>query len=584
MSGATSRFLAELKRRKVYQVAATYVAVGLAICVGAPDLFSAFDLPGSAARLVVALAIIGFPFAVVLAWAYEVRPEEAQPPPSEEVEPQVRSGPASLPSNISAFSNDPRPSVAVLPFASFSDNPDTDYFGLGVMEDILTRLAHVRGIRVISRTSVMRYRTGEKSTREIAKELGVQTVVEGSVRQSGGRVRIVAQLIDGTTDEHLWADSYDRDLKDVFRVQTEVAESIAVARRAAQSGGERESVRRITTENQAAWDLYVRALQTVQELAPKGIAEAEANLLEAIDLDSDLAQAWAMLAQVRVLAVLCANERPSEFWPKIREAASRALELNAQCGEGRTALGLLKLLYEWDPQGAEEELDRAHRFNPDDAFALSWKAVLLSFTGRTTEALAIARQGVALEPLWAMTHWVLGQVLIYVDRPEEAAQVLEAAVRTWPNSPVLHHWLGLAYAYCTDWDQAMPHMVAAADASGHLPLYEAFRITVLARSGRVDQAQAALSDLRARSQREYVDPFASFAATLPVDGMDAAVPYLEEALAMRSFFLPYWLAVPIYRPLLADPRFRAARDQVFPGVTFEAEHEAATASQTGGSV
>jgi len=568
MATRLGHFLAELKRRKVYQVAATYVAVGLAICVAAPDLFSAFDLPGSAARLVIAVIILGFPFALVLAWAYEVKPEE--PPGPEEDGESASTLPPSLLADSAALPDDPRPSVAVLPFASFSDDSETDYFGLGVMEDILTRLARVRGIRVISRTSVMRYRTGEKSTREIAQELGVRTILEGSVRRSRGRVRVVAQLIDGKTDEHLWAESYDRDLEDVFQVQTDVAESIAGALRAELSEEEREGVQSIPTDNLAAWDLYVRASQTFQELVPGDLAEAQEYLREAIELDPDFPQAWALLAQVRVLAGLAANERPSEFWPKIRHAATRALELNPRCSEAHTAMGILKLFHEWDPQGAEQEFDRALALNPDDTFALDWRALFLVFTGRPTEALTTARQSIALDPLSAAGHVMLGQVLVMGDRIDEAVRVLESATRVWPDAPHLRLWLGYAYSYCDKPEAALPHHDAAVELSGHLPHFEAIRAVNLVRLGRVDEARAVLEDLEARSRHEYVDPYASFAITIALDGMDAAAPYLEDALEGRSFFLPYLCASPRFRPLHQDPRFAAVVEKVFPGVAFEA--------------
>jgi serine/threonine-protein kinase len=305
-------------------------------------------------------------------------------------------------------------------------------------------------------------------------------------------------------------------------------------------------------------------------LAPQEIAEAQAWLEEAIRLDPDFAQAWAGLAVARVFAGLCANERPSEFWPKIRDAASRALELNPRCSEAHTALGVLKMFYEWDPKGAEEEFDRARHLDPDDAFPLSWKAILLAFIGRHTEALATARHGVAMEPLWALAHLTLGEVLIYGDRPEEGAAVLEAALRVWPRSPQLHWWLALAYLNVAQLERALAHYDVAADLAGHLPYFEALRGVTMARLGRTNEARAVLADLKARSNSEYVDPYAVFSITLGLDGIDAAAPYLEDMLATRSFTLPYFLPSPRLRSLRADPRFRAVLEKVFPGVVFEA--------------
>lgn len=567
MSGRQSGFFAELKRRKVYHVAAAYVAVGLAVAATAPDLFSAFDLPTAAARFVVLLLVIGFPVALVLAWAYEVKPEEpqvsqaacdARPPP-----------PFPIPLHVEP-PDDPRPSLAVLPFVSFSEGTEADYFGLGVMEDVLMRLARVKGIRLISRSSAMRYKAAEKSTCEIARELGVRTVLEGSVRRSGGKVRVVAQLIDGSTDEHLWAETYDRDLEDVFRVQTEIAESIAVALRAELSAEERASVRRVPTENLGAWDLYVRATQAFQPMGRKDLTEAQSLLEEAVRLDPAFAAGWGLSAQVLTLMALSEDEPPSEICPRIHHAATRALELDPRCAEAHTAMAVLRFFHEWDPRGAEVEFDRALMLNPDDTFALDWKAVFLVLCGRAAEALTLARQSLALAPYSAIGHISLGQVLVMSDQLDEACDFLGGAIRNWPHSPVLRQWLGLAYLYRDLAEDALPHFQVGAEVSGHEPRWAAFRATSLAHLGRTDDARQILSELQARSRQQYVDPYWLFAIRFATDGFDDALPHLEEAVAGHSFPLAYLRATKRFRPLHADPRFRAVLDKVFPGVCAEA--------------
>lgn len=569
MTDRRSGFLAELKRRKVYQVAAAYVAVGVGIAVSAPDLFAVFGLPAVAARFVVLLLVVGFPVALVLAWAYEVRPEEAMGSGAERQVPPTPAAAVPLP-EIAAPPEDPRPSLAVLPFASFSEDADAEYFGLGVMEDILTRLTHVRGIRLVSRTSAMRYKAAEKTAREIAAELGVRTVLEGGVRRAGGRVRIVAQLIDGTTDEHLWAETYDRDLEDVFQVQTEVAESIAAALKAELTEAERASVQRIPTDDLEAWDLYVRAIKTFQSLMPGDLAEAQGHLREAIRLDPGFAHAWGVLAQVLTLTGLCVNEHPSELFPKIREAATKALALSARCVQAHAAMGVLKLFQDWEPKEAEAELERALALNPDDSFALDWKALLLVFTGRKAEALSTARHAMASDPLSLIGHVLLGQVLVTAGRFDEGVRALEAALEIWPGAPHLHLWLGYAYGYDNRPEEALVQYEAGAELTGHLPHFDAFHGMGLAQIGRAEEARAILRELGARSRDEYVDPYATFAIRLALDGWEAAAPYLEQMVDVRSFFLPYVLGAPRFRPLHGDPRFQAVREKVFPGVAVEA--------------
>jgi TolB-like protein len=210
-----SLFPAELRRRKVYHVAAVYATVGVAICLGVPDLFSAFDLPASAARLVIVLIAVGFSIALVLAWAYEIRPEE--PGTMGRTPEGVRE--VAQPGQ--------RKRIAVLPFDNLSGDPENEYFSDGVTEGILTHLSRVGDLHVTSRTSVMAYEGTWKQIREIAGELGVGTVLEGTVRRGGNRVRVSAQLMGAWTDRHVWADTFDRDLEDIFEVRSTIAETIA---------------------------------------------------------------------------------------------------------------------------------------------------------------------------------------------------------------------------------------------------------------------------------------------------------------------------------------------------------------------
>jgi tetratricopeptide (TPR) repeat protein len=442
------------------------------------------------------------------------------------------------------------------------------------MDDILTRLTHVRGIRLVSRTSVMRYRASEKTAREIARELGVRTVLEGSIRRAEGRVRVVAQLIDGINDEHLWAGTYDRDLKDVFQVQTEVAESIAAALKAELTEAERTGMRGAPTESLAAWALYLRAVKVFQTMHPSDLAEAEGYLMEAVRLDPEFAQAWGQMAQVLALAGLLGNRRPLELAPRMREVAARALALDPRCLQGHSAMGVLKVFHDWEPQEAEAEFDRALALNPDDSFTLDWKATFLVFTGHRSEALTTMRRAMASDPLSLIGHTALGQVLTYSGRFDEAVRALEAAIGLWPGAPHLHQWLGIAHLSAGRPDEALHSFEAFAELSGHLSHCEAFRGAGLAQVGRREEARTVLAELQARSRHEYVDPYSFFMLDLALDGWEAAAPRLDEMVQVRSFFLPYVLSAPRYRPLYGDPRFQAVREKVFPGVpTVGAEAE-----------
>jgi TolB-like protein/Flp pilus assembly protein TadD len=476
------------------------------------------------------------------------------------VEPEARSGAPAASSR-----GDGRPSVAVLPFLVPGGDEDAGYFGIGVMDDILARLTRVKGLRVTSRTSSMHAAREAGSVREVARELGVRNVLEGSVRRSEGRVRVVAQLIDAETDDHVWAESYDRELGDLFEVQTDIAERIAWALRAELSQEELASVRRIPTQDLAAWDRYVRAIQAYQDFEPVGLNEALRYLGEAVSRDPGFAKAWALSGQVRVFLGLCAEEPPSAYFPKVRHEAERALALDAGCGEAHAAMGMLRLFHEWDPAGAREEFSRALALNGDDPLALGWRAILLTLEGDTTDGVTFARQGILADPLSAAAHMVLGQVLVMAEQPDEAVRGLEAACRMWPNALQVRMWLGLAHMMCGRPEAALEHYDWAVERSGGMAHFEALRATALVALGRAAEARAILDDLHTRSRRGYVDPYSIFTVTLLLDGPAAALPHLEEMLEARSLFLPYLRGIPRFRALRQHPRFREVIDRVWAG-------------------
>jgi len=547
-----SRFFAELKRRKVYRVATVYVVVGLGTIAAAEGILPPLGLE-QLQSVVVVLVLLGLPIALSLAWAYELRPEE--PTVTEEDAPPAIEPPEA----------ERRKSIVVLPFDNMSPDPGDAYFSDGLTEEIIANLSYLRSLRVISRTSAMVLKDTQKDTRSIAAELGVQYVLEGSVRKAGNDLRITAQLIDASADEHLWAKSYDRELEDVFRVQTDVAESIAVALRTEFSETEQERVRRVPTENLEAYELYVRGRRAYQGMLPEDLAEAAKLAREAIRLDPEFALAHAMLAEVYALYGFYANERPSELFPKLEAAANRSLELDAEVGGAYAAIAVAKLFYEWDWAGAEEMLTRSLELNPDDFFALQWKATFLLCRGHFAEAETVSRQALAAGPLDPLAHHNLGQVLAIGGKPPEAIEVLESAVRHWPHLPLLHVWLGLAHFYGDNPEDGLPSLELAVSLAGAAPFFEAMRGVVLAAVDRVGEAREILEDLKARSKGEYVDPFNLFALTVSLDGPDEALPYLEKALEVRSFILPYVSVVPRFRPLHPHPRFRAVMEKVRPG-------------------
>ena len=347
-------FFEEIKRRKVYRVAVAYIVVAGGAIQIASAVFPAWELPSWALRLVIVLLLIGFPISLILAWALEVTPEGIRTTPTPPSAPRrkrnviallavgiivsVAAGVFLLP-RASARKIDK--SIAVLPFENFSDDKENAFFADGIQDDILTNLSKISDLKVISRTSVMGYRGKEKNVREIGKALGVSTILEGSVRKAGNRVRVNVQLIDARNDEHIWAQDYDRDLTDVFAIQTDLAQKIAHELRAKLSPGEKAQMTRKPTENGEAYLAFVQALSLHRQVADTDkLFQAEQLYERALTLDPKFALAAAQLS--RLESWIYRSMDPAQpRREKARSLAERAIQLQPDCAEGHLASGSL---------------------------------------------------------------------------------------------------------------------------------------------------------------------------------------------------------------------------------------------------
>lgn len=422
-------FLSELRRRNVVRVALAYALVGFVVLQAADIIFPALLLPDWSLRLLLALLLLGFPVSLVVAWAFELTPEgvkrtdsapaegvtagEAAPPGSRPFRIAVacavligvvsagwwagRSTPAAtigVPQSDSATADR---SIAVLPFANLSDEPGSEYFSDGITEDILTNLALIRDLRVVSRTSVMKYRGTTKGIPEIGRELGVRYVLEGSVRRVGDKVRITGQLIEAETDAHLWASNYDRDVTDVFAIQTEIARAIADALQAKLSEAETARLAGAPpTASIAAYEEYLKGRQLFRQNEPEAWASAIAHQRRALALDPEFGLAHAALAELLSLQF----ERitgDSAALHSASAAANRAVELVPDRPEAWIALARTR----WNA-GAYDEVEplveRALELNPNDPQALSWSSGGLIRDGRLAEALRVRKRAAEADP------------------------------------------------------------------------------------------------------------------------------------------------------------------------------------------
>ncbi len=412
-----SGFFEEVKRRKVYRVALAYVVVSWALAQGLAQVLPVFEIPNSVIRPVIAVMLIGFPVALVLAWVFDVTPQGIKTTPTVASPKQVRRNIAMLIAAgvaISAgvgffvlpraFARKIDKSIAVLPFENLSDEKENAYFADGIQDDVLTNLSKIGDLKVISRTSVMPYRGKASNVREIGKALGVATILEGSVRRIGNRVRVNVQLINADTDEHLWAEDYDRDLTDVFAIQTDLARKIASELQAKLSPSEKAQFEHKPTENGEAYLAFVQAhnLSCAFEEFDK-LKQGEQLYERAIELDPKFALATARYSQLESWIVHTFDPTPARR-EKARTLAERALDLQPGLPEAHLALGYSYYYGDNNYDAALTEFEIAQRGLPNESEVYLALGAIQRRQGKWTESTASLEKSVSLNPkdIWAL--------------------------------------------------------------------------------------------------------------------------------------------------------------------------------------
>src|SRR5437588_2773755 len=444
-----SGFFEELRRRKVYRVAIAYVVVSWALAQGLAQVLPVFDISNSVIRVVIALLLIGFPVALVLAWVFDVTSQgiRATSTPSVPVARRRRNlimliAIGVIISVAAGFFLLPRASarkvdksIAVLPFQNLSDEKENAYFADGMQDDILTNLSKIGDLKVISRTSVMSYRDGARNAREIGKSLGVGTLLEGSVRRSGNRVRVNVQLINANNDEHIWAEDYDRELTDVFAIQTDLAQKIASALQAKLSPNEKARLDRRPTRDSDAYLLYVQAhgYANRPDRFRDTSLKAEELFEQAIKLDRNFAAAYAGLSMVESWLYHESEPIPAHR-EKARLNAEESLRLQPNLPEGHLALGFSYYYGDRDYERALSEFEIAKRDLPNEADAYSAIAAIQRRQGKWAESTANFEKAVSLDPKNANVLFNLGLNYMAQRDFETADKIFDRAIAADPQA------------------------------------------------------------------------------------------------------------------------------------------------------
>ncbi len=445
--------------------------------------------------------------------------------------------------------------IAVLPFVNLSADPENEYFADGVTEDVIAQLSKVRALTVISRTSAMAFKGSTDSLKEIASRLEVRTVLEGSVRRAGDRVRIAAQLIDAASDRHLWAETYDRQLTDIFAIQSDVAVHIAEALRAELSPEEESRIRRHPTGNLAAYQLFLQGRQAYLRFTRDGFQQSIEFFEQAVALDPDYGMAHAALAQTLVEMGESGELEASAAFPRAKTAVAHALRINPDLADAHRALAYLSAIWDYDWATAEREFKRALELNPNDADAYDLYGRVCSAQGRFDEALAMVRRAQELDPLVVAVD--LATALIRAGRYDDAVVAARTAVAARPGYERALATLGWALLKSGETREGIEELERAVGAAPNATQWRAQLGQAYAMTGDIDRAREVLTQLEERARTSYVAPYHLAFVYTGLREFDKAMDLIEQAFAERAGAVYGIKGSFLFTPLHGFPRFTA---------------------------
>jgi TolB-like protein len=450
--------------------------------------------------------------------------------------------------------NRDRRRLVVLPLSSFSPEPNDEYFADGMTEEVITKLSGLTGLRVIARTSAMKYKGVRKSVLEIGTELGVGSVLEGSVRKSGERTRITLQLIDAATEEHLWANSYDRDLTDIFAVQGDIAQKVAEALSIKLLSGEKKDIRKEPTGNTEAYTLYLKGRYYMSERNKDSMDKAVKYFEEAVRRDPSFALAYAGLADCYVIYPNWGWLMPKEGIPKAKAYALKAIELDPRLAEPHANLAYITASYEYKWHEAEAEFERAVELKPSYATAYHWYSLVLRHMGRFEESYKQIKRADELDPLSRIIGVNVVEVLYVLGRLKEAIQQGKRVIEANPDFAFAHRELGWAYYLDSRLVEAEEEMRKAVTSSDD-PSFKADLACLLGFAGRRDEANKIIKELEKLARETYVNKVWMAEALFGAGRLDEAFSYLERGYQDRTDQILYCRWRPWFKDLRRDPRW-----------------------------
>ncbi len=567
-------FFAELKRRNVYKVAAAYAVVAWLLMQVASQIFPFFEIPNWVVRLVVLLLLIGFPIAVIIAWAFETTPEGIKRTEVADAAGQRSRGGAwiyivligvalsvglffvgrytaghgtSQVREVTTASHGK--SIAVLPLINESGDPKDEYFSDGLSEELIAALAQISGLKVIGRSSSFRFKERKEEPKTIGEKLGVSTLLDGTVRKQGDRVRIVAELVNAADGIQLWTRTFDRELKDIFAVQEEIAKAVAESLKVTLLGSQDRPAQRGAPSNVEAHNAYLQGHFLFLRRNLEDYRKAVGYFDQAIRLDPDYALAYAERSEAwTFIGDLTGQREPA--WSKARSDAERAVAIAPALAEARAALGWVRFFVDWKFAEGLSDLKRAKELSPSNPTANDLLARVILYLGRLDEAERQARHAVELDPLSVIAQGNLARVLLFAGKLDEADAAARKAAELQPTSASSHRWQVVAAVLRGDRETALGEAQLEPDEG-----YRRFELALAQQiQGDRQAADAALADLIANGRDNLAYQIAEVYA---VRGeKDKAFEWLQIAFDNHDTGMLALLVDPLLHSLHSDPRYK----------------------------
>ena len=595
-------FFAELKRRNVYKVAVAYAVVAWLLIQAASIFFPAFDAPPWVMKIFIIVIIFGFPVALIFSWAFEITPEgiklESEIAPNKSIARRtgrkivavtialavvaaglfvyqlVRSKSDSSGSPTAATIANK--SIAVLPFDNLSRDPDNAYFCEGVQDEILTRLAKIADLKVISRTSTQHFKSTPDNLPQIAKQLGVAHILEGSVQKASDQVRVNVQLINALTDAHLWAETFDRKLTDIFAVESEIAKTIADTLQAKLTGSEKTSITKIPTADPEAYELYLKGKYFWNKRTAADLRKSIDYFNQAIAKDPKYALAYAGLAQAWMVLPAYNGGAPTDCTPRAQAAAQKALSLDQDSSDAIAVLASANAEYDFDVAAARSQYERAIRLNPNDATAHHWFATdVLATSGQHAQELAEMKRALELDPLSLTINTNLGNAYLHNGRLDDAIAQFRKTIDIDPN----YYFAQWSYGLALELQGKNPQAIAQYERASELT-DDPIPLAVLGRAyglaGRKSDAEKIFARLRQSRAQRYTPAYTLALVALGLGERPEALNWLEESYREHDGNNITAIRIdPLLASLHGDPRFEVLAEKIVPA----SEFKGATASK-----